>query len=78
MFLFWEQWHHRQPVDHLMSDFLDCSEKLIRLKKDGVVQAEEAFKDVFDALAELQGVHAKHTSISIISKSFLVLLKWPK
>lgn len=43
----------------LMADFLDRSEELMRLKKDGVVQAEEAFNDVFDALAELQAVHAK-------------------
>ncbi len=43
----------------LMSDFLDYSEKLIRLKTDGVVQAKEAFDDVFIALAELQAVHAK-------------------
>jgi len=43
----------------LMSDFLDYSEKLMRLKTDGFVQAEEAFNDVFNALTELQAVHAK-------------------
>lgn len=43
----------------LMSDFLDCSEKLIRLNTDGVIQAKEAFNDAFEALAELQAVHAK-------------------
>jgi len=41
----------------LMADFLDRAEDLSR--SDPELSREESFKDVFAALAELQGVHAK-------------------
>lgn len=42
-----------------MSDFLDRSNELYRLKTQGVMEAEKEFKDVFDAIAEMQAIHAK-------------------
>ncbi len=42
-----------------MSDFLDCAQDLVRLKVDGVIEAKEKFDDVFNAIAELQGIHSK-------------------
>jgi len=49
----------RQAGAPLMSDFLDKADDLLRLKVDGVQKAKEDFERVFDAIAELQGVHAK-------------------
>ena len=43
----------------LMSGFLDCAQDLLRLKVPGVIEAKEAFDDVFGAIAELQGIHSK-------------------
>jgi hypothetical protein len=42
-----------------MSDFLDRAYDLLRLKTDGVVESKEDFENVFNAIAELQGVHSK-------------------
>ena len=63
----------------LMSDFLDYSEKLIRLKRDGVIQAKKAFDDVFDALGrEFRLFTQNHILILITLRCFLALLKWRK
>lgn len=43
----------------LMSGFLDRAHDLLRMKMPGVTEAEDAFNDVFDAIAELKGVHSK-------------------
>jgi hypothetical protein len=43
----------------LMGNFLDVASDLLRKKMPGVVGAENEFEDVFDAIAELQGVHSK-------------------
>lgn len=43
----------------LMSGFLDCAQDLVRLKVGGVIEAKDAFDDVFNAIAELQGIHSK-------------------
>ena len=48
----------RQAGGPLMSDFLDKAEELYRTKQ-GIQYAEEAFADVFAAVSELQGIHAK-------------------
>lgn len=48
----------RQAGGPLMSDFLDKAEELFRTKR-GIEYAEEAFEDVFTAVSELQGIHAK-------------------
>lgn len=42
-----------------MSDFLDFAEALLRQKINGVIKAKDDFDNVFNALAELQAVHAK-------------------
>lgn len=49
----------RQAGGPLMSDFLDFAEALLRQKTDGVMKAKDEFDDVFNALAELQAIHAK-------------------
>jgi hypothetical protein len=43
----------------LMNDFLDKAHDLLRVKADGISDAETDFKEVFDAISDLQGVHAK-------------------
>jgi len=43
----------------LMNNFLDCAYDLLRLKTSGVIEVEKEFVNVFDAIAELQGVHSK-------------------
>jgi len=43
----------------LMMDFLDCAYDLLRFKTQGVFESKEEFENVFDAISELQGVHAK-------------------
>jgi len=47
----------RQAGGPLMSDFIDKAEELYRTKRVG--EAEESFKDVLNAVSELQGIHAK-------------------
>lgn len=49
----------RQAGAPLMSDFLDLAEALLRQKTDGIIEAKDDFDNVFNALAELQAVHAK-------------------
>jgi hypothetical protein len=49
----------RQAGGPLMSDFLDVAEALLRKKTDGVFEVKDDFDNVFNALAELQAVHAK-------------------
>ena len=49
----------RQAGGPLMSNFLDVAEALLRKKTDGVFEVKDNFEDVFNALAELQAVHAK-------------------
>jgi hypothetical protein len=43
----------------LMTDFLQQADKLSRLREDVVAGSQEAFDNVFSAISELQGVHAK-------------------
>lgn len=43
----------------LMSGFLDRAHDLLRIQTPGVIEAEDAFDDVFDAIAELKGIHSK-------------------
>ena len=43
----------------LMTNFLDRAYDNLRLKVEGVVEARKEFEDVFNAIAELQGVHSK-------------------
>src|SRR5882762_10014601 len=47
----------RQAGGPLMSDFLDKAEELYRTGRAG--EAKGAFKDVLNAVSELQGIHAK-------------------
>lgn len=49
----------RQAGGPLMADFLDKAEDLLRLKTDGIVEAEQEFETVFEAIAQLQDIHAK-------------------
>lgn len=49
----------RQAGAPLMSDFLDFAEALLRQKINGVIEAKDDFDNVFNALAELQAIHAK-------------------
>ena len=49
----------QQAGGPLMSGFLDCAQDLLRLKVEGVIEAKDAFDEVFNALAELQGIHSK-------------------
>jgi len=42
-----------------MSDFLDFAEALLRQKTDGIIGLKDDFDNVFNAIAELQAVHAK-------------------
>lgn len=43
----------------LMSGFLDRAHDLLRMQTHGVVEAKEEFEDVFNAIAELKGIHSK-------------------
>jgi hypothetical protein len=49
----------RESGSPLMFDFLDKAYDLLRLKTEGIVEKRSEFEDVFNAIAELQSVHAK-------------------
>ena len=49
----------KQAGAPLMTDFLDHAQDLLRVKRSGVEKVKNEFEDVFNAIAELQAVHAK-------------------
>ncbi|MFC2028197.1 hypothetical protein ACFLU3_05870, partial [Chloroflexota bacterium] len=49
----------RRAGGPLMADFLESAAQLLRQRVEGVTNAQQSFDDVFNAIVELQTVHAK-------------------
>ncbi|MFQ6028768.1 MAG: hypothetical protein ACE5Q6_14895 [Dehalococcoidia bacterium] len=49
----------RQSGAPLMADFLDSADRLLRARTPGVIQAEDSFRDVYNARGELGRIYEK-------------------